>query len=87
MAEQQKPINQLVERIVKILAKNDGLDTKFFKYPGSISVVSIHDDSVIEIKYDSSDIHDFFFAFEQAVEAQTIMKMEKMIKDIKKGYN
>lgn len=66
-------INQLVERIVRILKKNDGLTGLFFKDLGEIYIHNLESEKLESIKYDPSDIEDFFDAYESAVERRALL--------------
>jgi hypothetical protein len=74
-----QPTNQLVDRIVRILKKDDGLNGLFFKYIGEISIVDIDKDVMESVKYDPSSIMDFFDAYESAIERRTILEIKKRI--------
>ena len=78
MAQQQK-INSLVERIVRILKKNDGLTEIFFKNIGEILVYNLEADKTETFKYDPSDIYDFFDSYESALTRRTELEIIQKI--------
>lgn len=80
MAE-QKPPNALVERIVKILSKNDGLTGLWFKDIGFIRVLNANINEIETATYDPSNIHDFLETYELAIKRQALCDSLAVLKN------
>lgn len=70
-------INSLVDRIVRILKKNDSLSGLFFKDLGQIHIVNIDSNDLETIEYDPSDIEDFFDAYDKAIERRLTLELKR----------
>ena len=77
MAEQTKPINSLVERLIRLFKKNEGLSGLWFKQVGIIHVLNEDTQDIESISYEQHDIESFFDAYDLAIERQVLTRYLK----------